>query len=70
VALGLIDARNTRLEDATDVARSIARAASARPDLEYLLSPNASLEYLPADKAEAKVVLLVEAARLAARNGG
>ena len=70
VALGLVDARNTRLEDAADVARSIARAAAARPDLEYLLSPNASLEYLPADKAEAKVVLLVEAARLAARNGG
>ena len=70
VALGLIDARNTRLEDAADVSRSISRAAAARPDLDYLLSPNASLEYLPADKAEAKVVLLVEAARLAARNGG
>ena len=70
VALGLIDARNTRLEDSADVARSVAKAAAARPDLEFLLSPNASLEYLPADKAEAKVVLLVEAARLAARNGG
>ena len=70
VALGLIDARNTRLEDAAEVARLIERARLARPDLHYQLSPSASLEYLPADKAEAKVSRLVEAARLAARNGG
>lgn len=70
VALGLIDARNTRLEDAAEVARLVDRARAARPDLHYQLSPSASLEYLPADKAEAKVSRLVEAARLAARNGG
>ena len=70
VALGLIDARNTRLEEAAEVARLVERARSARPDLHYQLSPSASLEYLPADKAEAKVSRLVEAARLVARNGG
>jgi 5-methyltetrahydropteroyltriglutamate--homocysteine methyltransferase len=70
VALGLIEARNTRLEDAAEVAREIAKARSLRPDLEYQLCPTASLEYLPADKAEAKVARLVEAARIASRNGG
>jgi len=34
------------------------------------LCTTASLEYLPADKAEAKVARLVEAARIASRNGG
>jgi 5-methyltetrahydropteroyltriglutamate--homocysteine methyltransferase len=70
VALGLLNSRNTRLEDADEVARLIARARAARPDLELQLSPSASLEYLPSDKAELKVSRLVEAARLAARNGG
>jgi 5-methyltetrahydropteroyltriglutamate--homocysteine methyltransferase len=70
VALGLIDARNTRLEDAGELARAVARAHAARSDLEYQLSPSASLEYLPADRAEQKVVRLVEAAKIAMRNGG
>ena len=70
VALGLIDARNTRLEDPAEVARAVARARSARPDLDFQLSTSASLEYLPADKAELKVSRLVEAARIASRNGG
>ncbi|MGE5175073.1 MAG: hypothetical protein ACM3JJ_01755 [Hyphomicrobiales bacterium] len=70
VGLGLVDARNTRLEDPAAVAREAARAGSLRGDLDYLLTTTASLEYLPADKAEAKVRVLAEAARLAARNGG
>ena len=70
VALGLLDARNTKLEEVDEVAREIARARSARPDLTYQLSTTASLEYLPADKAELKVTRLVEAARAASRNGG
>ena len=70
VVLGLVDARNTRLEDPADLARAIARAKTARPDLEFQLSPSASLEYLPADRAEQKVSRLVEAAKIAMRNGG
>jgi len=65
VALGLINARNTRLEDPADVARLAVRAAALRPDLHFQITPTASLEYLPADKAEAKLGVLVEAARLA-----
>jgi 5-methyltetrahydropteroyltriglutamate--homocysteine methyltransferase len=67
VALGLIDARNTKMEDPAEVARLAARAAALRPDLEFQITPTASLEYLPADKAEAKVAILVEAARLAGK---
>lgn len=70
VALGLIEARNTRLEDAAEVAREVARARALRSDLDYQLCTTASLEYLPADKAEAKVARLAEAAKLASRNGG
>jgi 5-methyltetrahydropteroyltriglutamate--homocysteine methyltransferase len=67
VALGLIDARNTRLETSEAVAQLAVRAASLRPDLDYHLTPTASLEYLPADRAQAKVERLVEAARLAGK---
>ncbi|MGE5179090.1 MAG: hypothetical protein ACM3PF_08370 [Bacteroidota bacterium] len=67
VALGLIDARNTRLEESEAVARLAMRAATLRPDLDYQLTPTASLEYLPADRAETKVERLVEAARLAGK---
>ncbi len=67
VALGLIDARNTRLEESAEVARQASRAAGLRPDLHYQITPTASLEYLPADKAEAKIGRLVESARLAGK---
>ncbi|MGH7681097.1 MAG: hypothetical protein ACRENN_03825, partial [Candidatus Eiseniibacteriota bacterium] len=70
VMLGLVDARNTRLENAADLARMIERAASTCPHLEFQVSPSASLEYLPADRAEQKVTRLAEAAKLAMRNGG
>jgi len=65
VALGLVDARNTKLEESEPVARLVVRAATLRPDLDYQLTTTASLEYLPADRAEAKVGVLVEAARMA-----
>lgn len=70
VALGLVDARNTRLEDPSRVAAEIARARSTRPDLSWQLCPTASLEYLAVDRAAIKVARMTEAARLAAENGG
>lgn len=69
VALGLIDARNTRLEEPAAVAAAIARARAERPDLEFQLSPTASLEYLPSDTAEKKLERLAAAAALAAKGG-
>jgi 5-methyltetrahydropteroyltriglutamate--homocysteine methyltransferase len=70
VALGLVDARNTRLEDAALVAEQIRRARALRSDLTWQLCTTASLEYLPADRAAMKVARLTEAARLASENGG
>jgi 5-methyltetrahydropteroyltriglutamate--homocysteine methyltransferase len=70
VALGLVDARNTRLEDPARVAESVRRARSMRPDLSWQLCTTASLEYLPVDRAAMKVARLTEAARLASANGG
>jgi 5-methyltetrahydropteroyltriglutamate--homocysteine methyltransferase len=70
VALGLVDARNTRLETPAAVADAAARARAERADLEYQLCPTASLEYLPADRAGDKVRTLAAAARLVAGNGG
>ena len=69
VGLGLIDARNTRLEDPKRVAAAVAKARAARTDLDYQLSPTASLEYLPADRAEQKLECLVASAALAAKGG-
>ncbi len=70
IALGLLNARNTRLELTAEVAAAVQRAQTQRPDLSYHLCPTASLEYLPSDRAAEKVARLVEAARLAAGNGG
>jgi 5-methyltetrahydropteroyltriglutamate--homocysteine methyltransferase len=69
VALGLLSARNTRLETAAEVAEAVARARAQRPDLTYQLCPTASLEYLPADRAAEKVRRLVESARHASDGG-
>ena len=70
VALGLVDARNTRLEDPARVAQDVHRARSMRSDLSWQLCTTASLEYLPVDRAAMKVARLTEAARLASANGG
>lgn len=70
VALGLVDARNTRLETPAAVAEAVGRAHAQRPDLSFHLCPTASLEYLPADRAAEKVRRVAQAALLAAGNGG
>jgi 5-methyltetrahydropteroyltriglutamate--homocysteine methyltransferase len=69
VALGLVDARNTRLEEPAAIAEAVAKARSIRSDLDYQVSPTASLEYLPADRAEEKLKRLVAGAALAAKGG-
>jgi len=69
VGLGLVDARNTRLEEPSAIAAAVKKARSRRPDLDYHVSPTASLEYLPADRAEQKLERLVAGAALAAKGG-
>lgn len=65
VILGVVDARNTRLETAEEVARYAERALKLVPQERLILAPTTSLEYLPRDVARAKLQALVAGARLA-----
>jgi 5-methyltetrahydropteroyltriglutamate--homocysteine methyltransferase len=55
LGLGLVDARNTRLEDASGVARQLAKIAKARNPGRAYLNPSCGLEYLPRDRAQLKL---------------
>jgi len=55
LALGLVDGRNTRLEDPAVIARQLEKLAYGA-DLSYaFLSPSCGLEYLPRDRAGQKL---------------
>ncbi len=58
LALGLVDARNTKLEKPTDVARQIEKLLPKIAGGTAFLGPSAGLEYLPRDRACAKLELL------------
>lgn len=58
LGLGLIDGRNTRLEDPKDVARQIERLLSNIQGGRAYLGASCGLEYLPRDRAFAKLELL------------
>ena len=64
VLLGVVDARNTRLETADEVAGYAERALKLVPQERLVLATTTSLEYLPRDVARAKLVALVAGARL------
>jgi 5-methyltetrahydropteroyltriglutamate--homocysteine methyltransferase len=64
VLVGVVDARNTRLETADEVARYAERALKLVPHERLVLAPTTSLEYLPRDVARAKLAALVEGAGL------
>ena len=64
VLLGVVDARNTRLETADEVARYAERALKLVPQERLVLATTTSLEYLPRDVARAKLAALVAGARL------
>jgi 5-methyltetrahydropteroyltriglutamate--homocysteine methyltransferase len=66
ILLGVVDARNTRLETADEVARHAERALKLVPQERLFLATTTSLEYLPRDVARAKLTALVEGARLVA----
>ena len=58
LGLGLVDARNTRLEDPEVIAWQIERLLSKIDGGRAYLGPSAGLEYLPRDRAFAKLELL------------
>jgi len=65
VALGLLDARNTKLEDPAVVAKQALSFRDHIPLEDSFLSPSNGLEFLPRTKARAKLEILVAAAKLA-----
>lgn len=64
LALGLIDARNTKLEDPRAIAAKVSELASVVDLNGCYLSPSNGLEFLPRDRAREKLRVVVEAARL------
>lgn len=65
VVLGIVDARNTRLESAREVASLIEEALKLVPPERLWAAPTTSLEYLPHAVAVRKLAVLVEGARAA-----
>jgi 5-methyltetrahydropteroyltriglutamate--homocysteine methyltransferase len=59
LVLGVVDARNTRLESPQEIARIVERVKA-----QAALAPSCSLEYLPRDRALEKLGLLSRALRL------
>jgi 5-methyltetrahydropteroyltriglutamate--homocysteine methyltransferase len=60
LALGLVDGRNTKLEQPAEVAREISRMLPRIAGDSAWLGPSCGLEYLPRDRARAKLQLLGE----------
>jgi len=65
VVLGVVDARNTRVETAREIGELVDFAREYVPDERLWLSTTTGLEYLPHDVARKKVNALVAAARAA-----
>lgn len=63
VVLGIVDARNTRLETASELGKIVEDALKLVPSDLLWLSTTTSLEYLPHDVATKKLAALAEAAR-------
>ena len=59
LGLGLIDGRNTRLEDPAQVVRQLEKIATGAKSGRAWLTPSCGLEYLPRDRAQQKLHHLV-----------
>lgn len=60
---GIVDARNTMLEDAGELQRTIEELVDGIGAERLIVSPSSGLEFLPREKARAKLERLCEAAR-------
>jgi 5-methyltetrahydropteroyltriglutamate--homocysteine methyltransferase len=65
LGLGIIDARNTRLETVEQIVDSIRRVSDVVPLEALYVNPSCGLEYLPREVAESKLRRLVEGVRRA-----
>lgn len=65
LVLGVVDGRNSLVEEPAAIAREVTAISKANPGVSILIGPNSDLELLPATVAAAKVQALGEAARIA-----
>lgn len=63
IQAGVVDARNTKLEDVDELTRRVEALASSVGADALCISPSCGLEFLPRDRARAKLHRLTEAAR-------
>src|SRR5438105_11130240 len=62
LGLGLVDARNVRLESESELAQAVERAAAAVGTENLHVNPSCGLEFLPRDAARAKLELVARVA--------
>jgi 5-methyltetrahydropteroyltriglutamate--homocysteine methyltransferase len=65
LGLGIVDARNTRLETVEQIVERIRRVSDVVPLDGLYVNPSSRLEYLPREEAEAKLKRMVEGVRRA-----
>jgi methionine synthase II (cobalamin-independent) len=63
LCLGLVDARNTRMEDWKSLRPKVEKLFSIYGNDRLMLSPSASLEFLPRERAEEKLKRMVAFAK-------
>ncbi len=64
LSLGIVDARNTRMETPQQIASAVQRALKRLPPERIYVNPNCGLDFLPREVAQAKLARLVEGVRL------
>jgi 5-methyltetrahydropteroyltriglutamate--homocysteine methyltransferase len=65
LGLGIVDARNTRLESAEQISEAIKRVSELVPSDRLYVNPSCGLEYLPRETAFEKLKAMVEGVRRA-----
>jgi 5-methyltetrahydropteroyltriglutamate--homocysteine methyltransferase len=65
IGAGIVDARNTCLEDEDTLVKTILELARLVPPERLHVNPSAGLEFLPRERAQEKIALLSRAARRA-----
>jgi 5-methyltetrahydropteroyltriglutamate--homocysteine methyltransferase len=65
LGLGIIDARNTKLETVDQIEESIRRVSDVVPADRLYVNPSCGLEYLPREVTQAKLARMVEGVRRA-----
>jgi 5-methyltetrahydropteroyltriglutamate--homocysteine methyltransferase len=63
VQAGIVNARNTKLESVDDLVATVDALETQIDDVDLRISPSAGLEFLPREKARAKLERLAEVAR-------